>query len=180
MLYLFLNLTEILTQIHSKSPAPTVQCRQLNNQEGPRMFIIQQKEKKLWQIAVNTPMYTKERFKAPRDICQSTFKVTGQTPGLFGYCSSASTLIPDSGPKSALEISKEPLMSDSASLLRGCKILQHVTACFPTVGYVAQHLEGHQEQGNHSLHLLPSPYPFQITGRSKLILSGGFCEFREL
>lgn len=31
LLYLFLSLTKILTQIHSKSPAPTVQCRQLNN-----------------------------------------------------------------------------------------------------------------------------------------------------
>lgn len=31
VLYLFLNLTKILTQVHSKSPAPTVQCRQLNN-----------------------------------------------------------------------------------------------------------------------------------------------------
>ena len=71
------------------------------------MFTIQEKKKKkkkIRQIAVNTPMYIKERFKAPRDICQSTFKVTGQTPGLFGYCSSAPTLIPDSGPESALDI----------------------------------------------------------------------------
>lgn len=33
-------------------------------------------------------------------------------------------------------------MSDPASLLRGCEILQHVTACFPTVGYVTQHFKG--------------------------------------
>jgi len=79
------------------------------------MFRIQPKKKTNTkrQIAVNTPMYIKERFKASRDICQSTFKVTGQTPGLFGYCSSVSTLIPYSGPNSAFEISKEPLMSNS-------------------------------------------------------------------
>lgn len=105
------------------------------------MFITQKKKPKR-QIAVNTSMYIKERFKAPRDICQSTFKVTGQTPGLFGYCSSTSTLIPDSGPKSALEIWKELLMSSPASLLRGCEILLHFTAHISTVGYVTPHLKG--------------------------------------
>lgn len=87
-------------------------------------------------------MYIKQRFKAPRDICQSTFKVTGQTPGLFGYCSSTSTLIPESGPKSAFEIWKEPLISSPTSLLRGCEILLHFTAHISTVGYVTLHLKG--------------------------------------
>lgn len=128
------------------------------------MFIMQKKkkkEKKLWQIAVNTPMYIKERFKAPRDICQSTFKVTRQTPGLFGYCSSASTLIPDSGPESALEIWKEPLMSNLASLLRGCEILQHVTACFSTIGYVTQHCKGTVSE-EIILTFLPLHTPFKL------------------
>lgn len=129
------------------------------------MFIIQQKKKnnKIRQIAVNTPMYIKERFKAPRDICQSTFKVTGQTPGLFGYCSSDSTLIPDSGPKSALEIWKEPLMSYLASLLRGCGILQHVTARFSTVGYITQHAKGTRSKDIVLLTFYPPPKaPFKL------------------
>lgn len=33
-------------------------------------------------------------------------------------------------------------MSNPASLLRGCEILQHVTAHFSTVGYVTQHVKG--------------------------------------
>lgn len=33
-------------------------------------------------------------------------------------------------------------MSYLASLLRGCGILQHVTARFSTVGYITQHAKG--------------------------------------
>lgn len=140
------------------------------------MFIIQKnktKTKPQQQISVNTPMYIKERFKAPRDICQSTFKATGQTPGLFGYRSSSSTLIPDSGPKSALEIWKEPLMSNPASLLRGCELLQHVTARFSTVGYATQHVNGTKSTEVIFTCSSPPHTPFQWLGGANLS-SGDF------
>lgn len=67
-------------------------------------------------------------------------------------------------------------MSYLASLLRGCGILQHVTARFSTVGYITQHAKGTRSKDIVLLTFSPPPpqSPFQITGWSKLILSGDF------
>lgn len=145
------------------------------------MFIIQQKKKKKipksqenkkQQTAVNTSMYIKERFKAPRDICQSTLKVTGQTPGLFGYCSSASTLIPDSGPKSALEIQKEPLVSVRPCFLCwedvSCCSMSHTLLCHRVCRAAGW---GHQKQG-----IILLTFPSSQHWLEHLILSGDFKE----
>lgn len=47
-------------------------------------------------------------------------------------------------------------MPNPAALLRGCEILQHVTARFSTIGYVTQHVKGTRSQ---EIILLTFPLP---------------------
>lgn len=71
-------------------------------------------------------------------------------------------------------------MSNPASLLRGCEILQHVTAHFSTVGYVTQHVKGTRSKEIILLTFSPPHTSFKLlagensSSLETSISSGGF------